>query len=1001
MRHSLTDARLLHPAVIALAATAIALAMILAAVTLVRSTEWDGRMGNAPPSEDLALGPISSGGAIEQTFTSPDSYLGAITLPIRRLDESHQPAHLELRLTHGEFRGEIVRQAVLSLSPSQERRTLIWEFDPIQSSAGTTYTLTAAVPSHSPAKLSFPVSLLNSLSGRIRTNGIPTGPHIDLTLSLFTRARGMDIWRSLFLNSPIATAAYSLALLLSMPAYVVLFRHIARRAPKTPIAAHPFPNTAIYAGLLAIALALLSRAAAWDSQPHMSPPFWASIIALIPITMALKLVIDAGPRRAAAAIVAWHRAAIHASESGVESAWNMLHPHVPLSTRWPLPQALRAPIDGGAAIAHSSTQYFANIFLQARLGWPICLALVFATAVLSRSAPLLSYTYTPWQLLGSGDDSDQYLRMAGELTAAAPDGLAFFGTMADTAILVPFAAALMAVLGAAAGLVAFSWASAFLGSLACVVLSLATHAATGSRLAALVSGLLLAITPLAIEYSLLMMSDGLGLFILSLSLWLFVLLLKRYTIFRGLAFGLCVGALVTDRSTGWFAGAFAWTFLYALLSLRSHYREHQRITPSTLGRALTPILALFAVMIAVESIARFTGNPHYYATNRGMVFAYVFPSYGLSSLESNWPLLALEFLRNIHLIIARLTAMTLTQIPFAVWLIPATWIALAIGLLSSRPLGQAVTRLLGMIVMAVALSVAFSLVAPAAWATTDYPPQVPNFGRFLDQPALLGFSLALPIILAVISRPFRLSFIAILPYAAGITLAFDSITILQARHLLPLLIIFYIGFGVATAYATRLAFAVPNSLPETLPSIPHLAQVSVTTILIVSLFAASHNMLVNVNDIRTSLADRQQERMYLKWLGTSVPANTVVLTTGRVNPWEVTRLTGLPVMYNVRYIGAAFLTNQSSLVDISRNCKDLFLAGCPSLGSVVSSLGEGGADLAFYDPDAFPDIRAAFSPLSYLDLIPGLELRNTAVYPHDNERGAWVLNRAGQVPGAT
>ena len=106
-------------------------------------------------------------------------------------------------------------------------------------------------------------------------------------------------------------------------------------------------------------------------------------------------------------------------------------------------------------------------------------------------------------------------------------------------------------------------------------------------------------------------------------------------------------------------------------------------------------------------------------------------------------------------------------------------------------------------------------------------------------------------------------------------------------------------------------------------------------------------------------------------------------------------------MYNVRYIGAAFLTNQFSLVDISRNCEDLFLAGCPSLGSVVSSLGEGGADLAFYDPDAFPDIRGAFSPLSYLDLIPGLEVRNTAVYPHDNERGAWVLNHAGQVPAAT
>ena len=962
MRHSLTDARRPLRAVTALVATAVALAMILVAVALARSTEWNGRMGNAPPSEYLALGPIAGGGSIQQTFTSPDSYLGAITLPIRRLDESHQPAHLELRITHGEFRGEIIRQAAIPLSPSQGPRTLIWEFDPIQNSAGATYTLTAAVPSQSAAKLSFPASLLNPLSGQIQTNGIPTGAHIDLTLSLFTRARGIDIWRSLFLNSSIATAAYGLVLLLSMPAYFVLFRNIAVRASRALITTHPFPNTAIYAGLLAIALALASRTFASDPQPHTSLRFWASLVALIPITMAVKFAIDAGPRRSAAAVAAWAGAAI------------------------------RAPVTRSVV---SATQYSANVFLHDRIGWPMSLALVFATAMLSRSAPLLSYTYTPWQELGLGSDSDQYLRMAGALAAGAPDGPAFFGTMADTAILIPFAAALMAVLGPAAGLVAFSWASAFLGSLACVVLSLATHAATRSRLAALVSGLLLAITPLAIEYSLLMMSDGLGLFILSLSLWLFLLLLNnRDTLLRRLAFGLCVGALVTDRSTGWFAGAFAWTALYAILSLSSHYREHQRITSSTLIRALTPILALFAVMIAVESVARFTGNAHYYATNRRMVFSYVFPSYSLNPLEPNWSLLALEFFRNIHLITARLTAMTLSQIPLASWLILATWIALAIGLLSSRPLGQAVTRFLGITVIAGALSVAFSLVAPTAQATTKYPPPGPNFGSFLDQPALLGFSLALPIILAVISRQFRLSFIAILPYAAGITLAFDSITILRARHLLPLLTVFYIGFGVAIAYATRLAVAVPDGIPESVPSIPRLARIGATATLLVCFFVASHHLFLKSNDILAAGSGRLQERRYLEWLGTSLPTNTVVLTTGRVNPWEVAELTGLPVMHNVRYSGAAFLPNQFSLEETSRDCEDLYVARCPSLDSLVSSFGESATTLAFYDPDAFPERQQALSTLSHLDLIPRLEIRNAAVYPHDNERGAWVLNRA-------
>ena len=131
-------------------------------------------------------------------------------------------------------------------------------------------------------------------------------------------------------------------------------------------------------------------------------------------------------------------------------------------------------------------------------------------------------------MAGNGTDADTHLRLVLQVLND-PDfqlGAALY-TKNDTALLVPISATLSAIFGIYRGLLLFTWLQILLVSSACTVLALTIARLTRSRVAGISAGLLLALHPLAIQYSIEFMSDGMGIFFFILTLSLFFEALTR------------------------------------------------------------------------------------------------------------------------------------------------------------------------------------------------------------------------------------------------------------------------------------------------------------------------------------------------------------------------------------------------------------------------------------------------------------------------------------------
>ncbi len=928
------------------------------ALFALRDSRWESRLGPRRYTEDIAVGPIVPGGSVQQGFVSPGSWLAEIGVDVRTKAPEREPISLDFRLAEDGFDGTVVREGNVMVVADRPSQTVLWTFDPLPESAGRRYTLTAVLDPSVRYPVTFPVALTDPLDGTLRTNGRPTGDHVDLLLQFGRRAQGGAVLAALLQSGSLSALGFAVIVIMSgAGAWAIRARERFRQATQD---SPPIATWMLWPPFAAIAVVAILRAFSTSPQPEATLTFWAFLSVA---TFAAGAASQVLPSRV---MVAWRQLRGFppetAQRASASQGWSFRSLPFRISVPIRVAAARERLVSGqawGAAATMSAPPLRALSWLPSRaetllgerLGQLLALGMLFGLAFLVRASALISSESTPWWGFGGGSDSEVYLRLAINLASGTPGALAStVTTMAGTAILVPFAAVAVNVLGAFPGLLVLGWIFVGLGSLASVFLALAVSTATKSKVAGVLAGMLLALTPLAIHFSLLMMSDGIGLALLTLSLWLFFAAQQSRSIRAAAIFGLAVGLLVTTRSTGWFFGGFWWVALFAILYA---WQTRNRAVPTArrIAVAAAPALGLLAVLLLVEIGARVAGSPHYYATNRYDTLTSVLTEHGISHANPDWLLLIRQAIAISDVTSLSLLDFAANRIPHAGALVGFAWIAALTAWASRRQTGTLGGRwpLLAIPAFGVLTFALYDALPSERWILGH--DLVAPGGENLLQRSLFLAALAVMLVVLFVKIPAcRAVYLALILYATVASLGFFSITVINERHTLPLIVVFYFSIGavVAQSFVALSSTRAPlrrirRNGSQAVAGIVAIASLTIVIVMMVTSVQAA------IQQMRETQSDGRVDARQLSELRSLVSANAVILTTGNVDPSEVARQSGRPVYYDALYSGAFLVRPEAGNANRIEMCLGGSAPDCPDLSSVLAMPNNVRPALLWYD----------------------------------------------------
>ena len=325
--------------------------------------------------------------------------------------------------------------------------------------------------------------------------------------------------------------------------------------------------------------------------------------------------------------------------------------------------------------------------------------------------------------------------------------------------------------------------------------------------------------------------------------------------------------------------------------------------------------------------------------------------HGISYQHPDWLLFIRRAIALSDVTSLSLLGFTTDRTPHAGSLVGFAWIAALIAWASSRQTGT--------------LSGRWPLFAiPAFGVLLLALQEVPSSERWMlgrdliapdgDLLQRTSFLAALVVILSVVFVKIpacRAAYLALIPYAAAISLGFFSTTVSNERHTLPLIVLFYFSIGavVAQSFLVLSSPRVPRRRIRTNGSRALAALVAIASLIIVIVMTADSSRAA-IQEIAETESARRADARQLSALRSLVPANAVILTVDRVDPSEIARQSGLPVYYDVRHHGAFLVRPKAE--DWSRT--ELCLTGstpdCPDLSSVLAMPTNLRPTLLWYDP---------------------------------------------------
>ena len=911
------------------------------------------------PTEGYAVGPIRSGESAQQTFIAPGSYLSGIDVAVRPHKDTRDPLELQFRLSQVND-GQVVREGRVTVQPDPAnlRQTISWRFQIIPESAGRRYAIAVIPAEDANGHVFLPISLEDPLDGTLATNGQLAGEEQDLLLAFVRRADGGDVLRALRHSNPLVVVALALMPLLAVRLVPLAFRLV----PVVFLSTHPMNQRSkllqkhpkrylLIIVLWAFATSVAINRFSAFRQPEANPWFWIVMVTavLLPgIVLAALYIGSIESRRASSRarkldrrIRAFDERHGQSSESHAffqiinrldhGSAKANAHLQTTVS-QLSLPvsriaQSLGTSVRNKMSIGchlillpisrvtkHIDAAIFHNRpfgLLSGTRTWWLALAALLILAIAVRALAFMAHEYAPWLQLGSGTDADTHLRLVLRvLTDPSQLGAALY-TKNDTALLVPISATLSALFGIYRGLLLFTWLQILLVSSACIALTLTIARLTRSRVAGISAGLLLALHPLAIQYSIEFMSDGMGIFFFILTLWLFFEALTRDSLRLNLAFGFSAALLLADRNTGWVAPLVVWIILFIALKLRPFATRGQGPPPVYVLRSLTPLLSLVGTLSLVEFGAQLTGAPFYLQTGTDAAPAVIYPAFGLDHTHhSLFDLVGAAF--GVLDILTILSLLSLaSRIPYvellSITVLGATfligWVShpgvhvrvyQGLGSFSEKHLRIHI-RLTRALIPAGTLYIVWQLgihiISSDRWINMfqDIPIARADQQAHLDAWFWNGavFTAAL-LTLVFVSPLFRLVALVIAAYAAQAVLAYSTIFHGHPRVDLPLIIVFYVGVGIAIglcsqhfAHSIRTSTSYHAGVTRITRRLLGLAHGSLLTWLylatLIGLFVAGREVAIKHLD----------DRSYFEHLGSVVAEDSIILTTGHLDPWMV------------------------------------------------------------------------------------------------------------------
>jgi hypothetical protein len=968
------------------------LALLVAAAMVVRSGAWTGTIGPRDVESHIFVGPIAPGGSVQQEFNGPGSYFGVVKVEVRRAGGAPGAGEIEFRLADLET-GRVIREGRVPINPRAGGQVIVWEFAPLPAAISGEYELTAVVSRESAAGASFAASLQDPLEGKLRTNGLAAAGHIDLSLEFRRAAGGVDMVRALLQSGrgP-GLGLVGLPLLGMLVALGLVWRWGAGGGGGRLRVLAP----AVGAQGLALGLVLAAQGAV--PSPETSSGFWAAYgAAAVVVPPGVLLGMALASRTWRERIGRRSGAARRRLDAAIERAARALgRVVVPGTMRRSTREQTGAWI---AALARKSAP-LARL-AERKWIWPVGLGGILTLGFLLREERLLSGAATPWLAYGGGTDAYVFFRYS-VLVAGAEDGLRevlrlVSGNLkTDSAYLLPFSGLFFRAFGVYPGVTYLAQVFVLVGSAVPVVMALGVRSITGSRVAGMVVGLLMAVSAVPVRMSPVMKSDNFGYLLFAVTVWLFFLALRSEGRRMPAAFGLSAALLAVGRNIGWPVPVVWWAGAYLAIGLWRMGRG-PGFSMGGVARAGLPLAVVAAVFVGIESFWQAVGHTEFWYTTGGM--AEMIAHNMESPVEDGLPGALGVFLGNLDVFAVGLVSQSLALTPAMAWVTGAAWLGMAAIWAGRRAWS-------GMLVAAVALAgmTAFFLnvLEDDRWQRW-YPLAAADGSDLLERSLLLAALAALIPAMAITLPRVGLLLLGVLGYVAGVLLTFPEATIGNPRIAFVVTMVFIFGIGLLLGEIRRLVAGSGGS--RTGGDIQAVVTVAVLALLV----AAGAWQLTTVGrGVADRAGEAAAETRYLGWVGESVAGPAVVLTSDRADPWKTFAETGLPVIHDFRFSSAMWVDGLPVSVSEFENCgKPATVEGtrCPRMSELAAAAARGELRLIFYDPLHRVGVDRDLAELDEVmdgafrySGIPGLEgarLVRAADYPARPKWGLWEVRVGG------
>jgi len=883
---------LANPRVLSAIAMGLTLVAWISSGVMMGFIHWDGAVDDRYVERKFHVGPIEPGGGFEQNIILPARYVSSIAFPARVLTPGQ--ARLNLSLFHDD---RVVRDGVVNMvMRDRDWASVNWSFRPLNIAEGTTIRLRGIVSNESSA-IEIGVTTEDTYKFSIETNGVPAGGHIDLAYRL-SRDIGPGHIAMLLSqdNKIVGSVIISMLGIACLSLLALLKRGV-------------LLGVSIYLFLSGLYI-LIGAAVVWFSKEIMLPEngvVGRQLVGVAGLTLTIcvsSTVRIMGYRSVSLLIAIGLSIAAYCclliTDTTVQAWSESVLNHRSLSFQIPLISPEISSLLGAAASVMWAI-VLSEQFLQ-RNASPVpsvgktvsgnkhlyagILTTIFLTTLIIRLSRFVQLDFAPWWDgwgLGHGETWNQYA-----ISILNGGSWSVFSTLHNEGWLyTPILTALLSMLGLELGFKATALVLAVLSSFIALLASWTVLRIGGGSIGAILVGIMVASDPVQMWFAFNGWSDGLVFLVTAISLATFVALIRNPSILTSSLFGLSLMMFAVSHGTRPYIAVW-WAFITFFVVWRGWLMERGRtlsityvMLPLVMIVLGLPVIAWCAQLIAgqwvgVESLFNFAIYEQ--GSDRTDRLLNRFSDGGVTGLETgikavgsyitHFGYFATEFFER-HVVLAFPWFPIVGLLLLLATCVTARDRCLARG----DTLGFVGAGVLGL----------SSLLAHL----------------YIGSSASTGI---LFVSLLWIFMPFsRVIMLVWLPMTIAFLVTVDLV--IHQRHSNYLLYTLYI-FAAAFIGSSLHTWITNNLQASKLLSGLKSHQIIVGFVL--SVTAA---VIVGMTTLLPAMVNRAEERAYLRWMSKELPPGATVLTTGNVDPWEVSLLTGYPVLYDVENGARAYISD--------------------------------------------------------------------------------------------